>query len=349
MKNIDLVIPVYNTPIPFMDECLESVLAQTYPHFCAMVIDDGSDVVYRNRLDEWQGRDSRIKIIHRENGGVSSARNVGLQLSTSEFVSFVDSDDVLHPDYLAELINYQSIANFEITICNHIKFGKRFKKETPFDWPQATYRAYENEDRVKLISHILTRSTCKELAGSSLAFPWGRLYRRSLVENILYPEHLPWGEDLLFNLYAFEAASKIGIVNSALYYYRYSSDSSTNAYRHNAPERILDFLHEARHFVDTYHPVQLRNAYYMRVMSMFTHAMQQSMCNKKMPILQGIRKCREFAKNPVVQEAFQKIRPQAFTASKPAKIFIYLGQHKMFGLLCIMHRARRIYRGRKML
>jgi Glycosyltransferases, probably involved in cell wall biogenesis len=347
MKNIDLVIPVYNTPIPFLDECFESVLAQTYPNFTLFAIDDGSNEACANRLDEWASRDSRIRVVHKQNAGVSAARNLGIQMGTGEFISFVDADDILHHGFLEELNRSQVEANLDIAVCGYTKFGNGFSEENLFNWEKGDYRVYDGSQRTELLSHILTRATCTELRDSSIGIPWGKLYRRQLIENITFSELLPMGEDVIFNLNAFLSANKIGILNCALYWYRQNAESAFHRYRPDAPKRMMDFMQEAKYFVEMHPSLQLKDAYYIRAVQMFSAAMTQSICHNQFPVFKGMRECCSFSKEEIVANAFENVQPQKFNTPKSNKILIYLVRHRMFVLICILYRLRAIYKRQK--
>ena len=114
---ISVIVPVYNVE-KYLRQCLDSVLAQTYRELEIILVDDGSTDGSGAICDEYATRDSRIKVVHQQNGGLSSARNAGLDLATGEYVAFVDSDDYIHETML-ELL-YQALVenNADTVICN---------------------------------------------------------------------------------------------------------------------------------------------------------------------------------------------------------------------------------------
>ena len=110
---ISVIVPVYNAGV-FLIPCLDSLLAQTYQNLEILLIDDGSVDESGVRCDEYAEKDPRVKVIHKENGGVSSARNLGLDIAQGEYIAFVDADDRIKPDYLEVL--YQDIVEMKVDI-----------------------------------------------------------------------------------------------------------------------------------------------------------------------------------------------------------------------------------------
>ena len=114
---ISVIVPVYNAE-KFIDRCIKSILNQNYNDFEIILVDDGSPDKCLKICDEWAEKDERIKVIHKINGGVSSARNAGLKVAKGEFVTFVDSDDTL---YDCALLNMNNLMDSEtdFVICSH--------------------------------------------------------------------------------------------------------------------------------------------------------------------------------------------------------------------------------------
>ena len=104
MDKISVIIPVYNVQ-DYLEECVNSILAQTYTNLEIILVDDGSKDNSGQLCDAFSKRDSRVKVIHKENGGVSTARNAGIESATGEYIAFVDADDYIAPDMYSRLMN----------------------------------------------------------------------------------------------------------------------------------------------------------------------------------------------------------------------------------------------------
>lgn len=107
---ISVIVPVYKVE-DYLDECVESIIQQTYNNLDIILVDDGSPDNCPKKCDEWARRDSRIRVFHKKNGGLSSARNVGVENAKGKYISFIDSDDTILPDFIEQLYKAFSLSN----------------------------------------------------------------------------------------------------------------------------------------------------------------------------------------------------------------------------------------------
>ena len=117
MDLISVIVPVYNVE-KYLDKCIQSIVDQTYTNLEIILVDDGSPDNSGAICDEWAEKDNRIKVIHKANGGLSDARNAGLDIATGEYIAFVDSDDYIELDFYDKLYNVIKATNCDISICN---------------------------------------------------------------------------------------------------------------------------------------------------------------------------------------------------------------------------------------
>lgn len=226
---VSVIIPVYNVE-EYLRKCLESVLRQSYDNLEIIIIDDGSTDKSPEICDEYASRDNRMKVIHKDNAGVSTARNTGLLHMQGRFLAFVDSDDEVYPDYIAAMVDAMQSSNTELVISNmeYIYESQHRKKVTH---PRELSGRWA-EDYVKI--------------GKWLPNTWGKLYVAALVkqDNICFKESLSVGEDEEFNLRYYCHVNKYIFINTALYkYYIRKRKSLTTTGRNKAwvediPERI---------------------------------------------------------------------------------------------------------------
>lgn len=178
---ISVIVPVYKVE-PYLRKCLDSIVGQTYENLEIILIDDGSPDNCGAICDEYAARDERIKVIHQENGGVSSARNVGLNLATGEWIAWVDPDDWIETDMLQYLLEGALRYGADIAICGMRKTGEytslvfQYKEERMLDREQALRELLENKS--------MTLSCCDKLT------------KRTLWEGLRFSD-LKIGEDLL--------------------------------------------------------------------------------------------------------------------------------------------------------
>ena len=114
---VSIIVPIYNVE-KYIKECIDSIINQTYKNLEIILVDDGSPDCCPKICDEYSKKDKRIKVIHKENGGLSSARNAGLDVAKGEYVSFIDSDDVVDEKFIETLYNLCIENNCDISECN---------------------------------------------------------------------------------------------------------------------------------------------------------------------------------------------------------------------------------------
>lgn len=215
---ITVIVPVYNTGA-YIKKCIDSITSQTYDNIEIILVDDGSTDSSPEICDTLAASDSRIKVFHKENGGVSEARNFALDRMSGEYVSFIDGDDFVADDYIECLFNALSENNADISTCGHyrIEIDGTLKQIFKFD---------ENPDKVIINSGkdaITQMFYGQTLSASSCC----KLYKRSIFNNLRYPGYI-MGEDTFVAYYALKAAKNVVHTNRALYYYVQHSASVTN-------------------------------------------------------------------------------------------------------------------------
>lgn len=208
---ISVIVPVYNVKI-YLEKCINSILAQTFSNFELIIIDDGSTDGSGKLCDILTKRDSRIICIHKENGGLSSARNVGLEICRGDFITFVDSDDMISPNAFEVMLRFAIKYNSDIVVTkNTISYSSNDVNPTFAE--VGSYNIYE---RNKALTEILCHTTRWEA--------WGHLFKKALWKNIRFPQGVLY-EDLATIPYVFNKADKVLIIDTAIYYYYQRPDS----------------------------------------------------------------------------------------------------------------------------
>lgn len=219
---VSIIVPAYNC-IKSLEYCVGSIRQQTYTNFELILVDDGSTDSSGKLCDRFAAEDDRIRVIHKPNGGVSSARNAGINAVTGEYITFCDSDDYLEPDYLETLVQAAE-ANPD---CGHIWCCFQ------------TVTGYQKENAAPNYTYAksLLRYTLQEYMSLHEmwldAEPWNKLYRTDIVQTakVRFPEDLSLGEDWLFNLAYIDASAneKIVVVTEPLYNYIRGNDESLDS------------------------------------------------------------------------------------------------------------------------
>lgn len=233
---VSVIIPVYKTE-QYLDRCIESVVNQTYKNLEIILVDDGSPDNCPKMCDEWAKKDSRIKVIHKKNGGVSSARNEALKFANGEFVQFVDSDDYIEKDYTEKLISEYS-DDVDLAICGFTIIN---------DNRNTIVCSVKNYLDVDLLSN--KRIFLKFVLDMLFDVTVNKLFRRSLID-FSFNEKLPLGEDRVFNLDYFKnIKQKIKFADSNGYIYEYNTGSAIHKKRNNAYEILVCSLDEIYKFL----------------------------------------------------------------------------------------------------
>lgn len=215
MSRISVIVPVYKVE-KYIHRCVNSILAQTFTDFELILVDDGSPDNCPEICDEYAKKDSRILVIHKANEGVSSARNTGLDWvfanSDSEWISFVDSDDWIHKDYLEILLTAVMTTGANISACSYDE--------------KMTYESSETHptNAVELISP--EDFYCEKRTTSIV--PWGKLYRKACYSTLRYPVG-KIHEDEFTTYRLLFPEEKIAFCSSALYFYYKNPESITNS------------------------------------------------------------------------------------------------------------------------
>lgn len=205
-SNISIIIPVYNVE-KFLPHCIESVISQSYQDWELLLIDDGSKDESGIICDRYAEKDSRIKVIHKTNGGVSSARNRGLDIATGNYVCFIDSDDWVGVNYLSDFKTDRYDADIYISGATYDTYGKPY-----------SYKQYEDSycKNIKEIDNCFVRQGLMDNG-----YPWGKLFRRDLLQtnSLRFNENMSINEDHVFVLEYMLLASSMLVTSSFDYHY----------------------------------------------------------------------------------------------------------------------------------
>lgn len=217
---ITVIIPVYNVE-KYINRCVESVAAQTYEHLEIILVDDGSTDNSPELCDLWADKDSRVRVIHKLNGGLSDARNCGLDICKGEYITFVDSDDYIEKNMLEFLLFRLKQEKSDLALCNYLCVADNSEYID------------KNENCLPVKDELISGAEAqKKLFGYMhwhYVIACSKLYKRALFENFRYP----FGklhEDLFTTHLIFEKCSRVSCVHEPLYYYYQNEKSITHTY-----------------------------------------------------------------------------------------------------------------------
>lgn len=206
---VSVIIPVYNSE-QYLRECIDSVLEQSYTDFELLLINDGSTDSSGKICDEYALKDVRVKVFHKENGGVSSARNLGISKSKGDWITFVDSDDLI-TDHYFEALKKEDISA-DLILLNI----KRFSGQKEFEFVGFNDSLLNRKDFMKHFTFF-----------PYLSGPYAKFYKTSIIQqnNVLFDIHLQNYEDSLFNLEYIYHCKLIQLSQTGIYLYRNSPGS----------------------------------------------------------------------------------------------------------------------------
>lgn len=206
---ISVIVPVFNVE-KYLRPCLDSILVQTYSNIEIILVDDGSSDSSGHICDEYAGKDSRVKVLHKENGGVSKARNSGIGVAQGEYLSFIDGDDTVDPDYLGLMLREMIANDVDIVRLAWERGGGDYTYHVKFD-RHGKYLVDE--------SRMNDLHLCENR--------WG-LFKSSL--NVRFNENLKNGEDSLYVVENFVRSTKrrMLLINKPLYHYTIVFDSASD-------------------------------------------------------------------------------------------------------------------------
>ncbi len=204
MDLISVIVPVYKVAA-YLDRCVASIVNQTYSNLEIILVDDGSPDNCGAMCDAWAEKDSRIKVIHKENGGLSDARNAGMETATGEYIAFVDSDDWLHLEYISLLYQAAKMYGVSLSACDYMVTSGKCAADS------ADEPVFERHTAAEALVMLTNNRGYRAVA-------WNKLYHRSLLEGEQYPVGR-YHEDEFFTYRIIDKAESLVYVHAPLYYY----------------------------------------------------------------------------------------------------------------------------------
>ena len=206
MPLVSIIIPVYKVE-PYLKRCIDSVLYQTYTNLEIILIDDGSPDNCPKICDDYAKKDQRIKVIHKENGGLSDARNTGLNICTGDYIFFIDSDDYITNDCIHILVTIAKEKDFEIVVGN---FQKVFSfRKGPDNHKKIKYNSFSPSQAIQKLGGPL---------GLTFTVAWGKLYKRCLWNEIRFPKGKLYEDAYVCHL-LYAKSKAIAFIDIPLYFY----------------------------------------------------------------------------------------------------------------------------------
>lgn len=233
MVKVSVVVPVYNAE-KYIDRCINSIITQTLEDIEIILINDGSRDKSLEICKKYEYIDSRVRVIDKSNSGVSSSRNLGIDISTGEYITFIDSDDWIEPNMIENLYIKAKEYKGSIVISNY--FRNYINEQHIINLNIKDEYLEKNEIKEKLIFPLIGKQYIDE-KDNILGFrsPWAKLFRLDIIKEhkIRFKEELTIYEDALFNIEFLSKVNKVIIDKNAYYHYFNNSNSTLNSYNEN--------------------------------------------------------------------------------------------------------------------
>ncbi len=212
---VSIIVPVYNAE-KYLGKCIESIINQTYKNIEAIFVNDGSKDDSLSICKNYANQDKRIKILDIPNGGVSNARNVGIENAQGEYVQFIDSDDYIDLNMTERLMSTMLVDNVDLVVCGYNTIIKGEKRENQSKIKYSSKKLIDEDiDITNLFETSFFNSPCN------------KLYKKKLITN-RFREDFKIGEDLLFNLDYINNVNRFSVLDECLYNYVVNNSSATN-------------------------------------------------------------------------------------------------------------------------
>ena len=325
---ISIIIPVYNVE-KYLKECLESVINQTYTNLEIILVDDGSTDGSGNICDEYKKRDTRIKVIHKENGGVSIARNLGLNYVNGQYIGFIDSDDYVEPEYCEKLLKSIKENNVQCALC---KFDKVYEKKNQNNTFESNYIMDANG----LIMEILD-------VQKGFGFCTQKLWTKNALADIRYNENIKVGEDSLFCIESCKNIDKVFVLNEKLYHYRFNENSLVRKFDEKYAQKYLRAMQETKKYIDkNYNKPEIIKKFnnyivYNILIIVINYCFNR---NNKMSIIKQIEELKKVCKIPEFKYAIKNCDYNGFSLTR--KITIFTLKYKLYFITMLIGKIRQL-------
>ncbi len=301
MPQLTVIVPVYRAE-QYIQRCAQSILGQQAVDLELLLVEDGSPDRSGVLCDQIAAQDRRVRVIHRENSGASAARNVGIEAASGTYIQFVDADDTITSDYSAAMLEAVEQNGADLAIAGYTIV-------------QGGVRSCFQAAAEMVISNRaeLCRQFDQLYFGMLVNSPCNKLYRRELL-CARFPEDVPMGEDLLFNMAYLQKVERVVLLRHGGYLYdKDNEDSATKNFTHNTPERMLQYCRSVLPFLE-------QNGDGEQEKRIFDRIIFHSLCNNLNVAARGSgdlkKQIKEYVEHPEVREAIQEADIGDFPRSK---------------------------------
>lgn len=339
---VSIIVPVYKVPEQYLRKCIESLINQTLQNIEILLVDDGSPDDCGEICDTYAKKDERIKVLHKENGGLSSARNYGCKYATGKWVMFVDGDDWIDPAMCKDMYYTVQENNVQLVMCGMSKdYGRT---SVNYKYPLKENSIYDKEGCKWLQQQLLVFT-------SNIAVAYAKLINRNLlIENqIFHDEILRQGaEGLEFNLRLFEKLESAIFINKPFYHYIYNDNSISASHNEENHEFVIRCFEKIKKFIDSSEnrerlvPWFDNRLLYVIITTAISGYFNPSNIE---PYKDKKRKYKAYLQKKIVQDALKTTNTKGI--GKQRKIVLFLIKHHMFFAIDMLGKVRKFQKERR--
>lgn len=279
---VSVIVPIYNVE-SYLNRCVDSLVNQTYHNLEIILVDDGSPDNCSQMCDDWTKKDSRIKVIHKENGGLSDARNAGMDLATGDVISFIDSDDWIDLKAFESILNSMKKDGSDIVSCG-VKWVNEDGK---------LLRTDSVKEHELLNPHDAMRELLHD--GKLKQHVWNKLYRRNMMENIPF-EKGKYHEDVFWSYQVIGKAKSVSVIPDSYYNYVQRADSIMG--ESYSPKRLdaLDAMQLRCDYMNKHFPDLYNDALYNYMCNCLYQLQLALRSHQEKSVIQNITQRRSYGK-----------------------------------------------------
>lgn len=334
---VSIIVPVYKVPEPYLVKCIESIMAQTLYDIEILLVDDGSPDDCGRICDDYAVKDSRIRALHKKNGGLSSARNYGCKVATGKWIMFVDGDDWIEPEMCQTMYDAGEEKKVQLVMCGISKdYGKTV---TEYKFYLENGKVYRDQECKWLQQQLLVYN-------GNIACVYSKLIDRELlVENELYHDEVlrQGAEGLEFNLRLFEILGSAMFINKPFYHYIYNENSISASHNEANHEYVIKCFEKIKRFIYTSENRDMLKLWFdNRLLYVIITTAISGYFNptNTEPYREKKRKYSEYLKKPIVKEALETGNLEGL--SRERRCVLFMIKKRQFWALNLLGGARRL-------
>lgn len=337
---ISIIVPIYKVPEQYLRKCIESCMSQTLDKIEILLVDDGSPDRCGEICDEYAQRDSRIRVLHKENGGLCSARNAGFAAAQGEWIMFVDGDDWIDADMCEQMLEPCAREKVDLVMCGFTREYGHSSQDFKFYLRDYTSsgKIYRGKECRWLQQQLLVYNC-------NIAVAYSKLIRRSLLEEygIVHDELLRQGaEGLEFNIRLFEKIQSALFINRPFYHYLYNENSISSSHSEENHRFVIRCFEKIRMLIETSsNRDRLLPWFDNRLLYVIITTAISGYFNpdNKAPFSEKKKGYQQYLQQPIVQQALQTDNLRGL--SRQRRVVLFLIRHRQFRALDFMGRARK--------